>query len=86
MEILKIHEDKPTHGFVTMDVEMTEEENNRILSYAVNDILKKQIESMTLKESMTWRCCFDCQAEIDEETIKEFPDTEICRECMDTEI
>jgi len=76
MQILKIHEDKPTTGFVTMDVEMTEEENNLLVSYAVNDILKKQIESMT------WRCCFDCQAEIDEETIKKFPDTEVCADCM----
>ena len=75
MKVLKIHDDKPTKGYCTLDIELSEEENSILLSYAVNDILKKQIERMS-------RTCCDCEQVIDDDTIKEYPDTEICGDCL----
>ena len=46
MEILKIHEAKEGENFVEMECRFTEYEVNFFLNYAVNDILKKQIERM----------------------------------------
>ena len=44
MEILKVYEEKD--GFVRMDCEFSELEIERLLSYAVTDILKARIEEM----------------------------------------
>jgi len=46
MQILKIHEPKEGEQCVKMDCEFSEEEAEMLLSYAVTDILKKQIERM----------------------------------------
>ena len=77
MDVLKIH-DKPVNGYVTVECEFTEKEINFLVDYAVNDILRKQIEK--LKESI--RICFDCGQIISEETLQKFPDTEICGDCL----
>lgn len=82
MKVIKIDEDSLHKGYCTMYCEFSQEEINILLEYAVNDILKKQIERLELDKK---RYCFDCDDEIDHETIKEFPDTEICIECMDVE-
>ncbi len=42
MKILKVHE--PKDGFCTMECDFTEDEVSFFIEYAVNDILKKQIE------------------------------------------
>ncbi len=44
MKILKVHE--PKDGFCTMECDFTEDEVSFFVEYAVNDILKKQIERM----------------------------------------
>jgi len=75
MKILKIHDDKPTKGCCTLDCEFTEEEVDFFIEYAVNDILKKQIERMS-------RTCCDCEEVIDEDTIEKYPNTEICGDCL----
>lgn len=46
MKIIKIHEDQPSKGFCTMECEFTQKEVDFFIEYAVNDILKKQIERM----------------------------------------
>jgi len=78
MEVVSIEEQEDGSAIVTLN--MTDEENNMLVGFAVNTILKDQIEKM---EKETKRICFDCGNEIDDETIKLFPDTEICSECMD---
>jgi hypothetical protein len=45
MKILKITEESEK-GLCTMECEFTEEEVSFFIGYAVNDILKKQIERM----------------------------------------
>ena len=82
MKIIKIDEDFPHKGCCTMHCEFTQEEINILLEYAVNDILKKQIEKLELDKK---RYCFDCDDEIGQETIDKFPDTEICSECIEVE-
>ena len=44
MEILKVYE--AVAGFCKMDCDFTQDEINFFVGYAVNDILKKQIERM----------------------------------------
>ena len=46
MKILKIHDDQPNKGVCTMECEFTQDEVDFLIEYAVNDILKKQIERM----------------------------------------
>ncbi len=76
MDVLKIEEQDDGSAIVTLN--MTEEENNILVEYAVVDILKKQIEKYK-------RVCFDCEEEIDTGILKEFPDTEICSDCLSNE-
>jgi len=78
MKILKLHE--PKDGFCTMECEFSEDEINFFVEYAVNDILKKQIKKMEQ------RICFDCSQVIDDETIKKYPDTEVCSECINNQL
>ena len=78
MEILKVYEEKD--GFVRMDCEFSELEIERLLSYAVTDILKARIEEM---DESGERPCFHCEGEIDKETIERFPDTELFIDCID---
>ena len=73
MKVLEI-KDQPD-GSCIMECEFTEKEVDFFLNYAVNDILKKQIEKMSKDNK---RECFDCGEEIANETFKEYPDTEIC--------
>ncbi len=47
MKIIKVTEDKPEKGLCSVECEFTEEEVSFFIEYAVNDILKKQIERMT---------------------------------------
>ena len=75
MKVIKIDEDH-----CTMHCEFSQEEINILLEYAVNDILKKQIERLELDKK---RYCFDCDDEIDHETIDKFPDSELCSECLE---
>ncbi len=82
MKIIKIDEDSSDKGYCTLHCEFSQEEINIFIGYAVNDILKKQIEKL---EQDNKRRCFDCDDEIDHETIDKFPDTEICIECMEVE-
>jgi len=79
MKILKVHE--PENGFVKMDCEFEQEEIEMLVSHAVTDILTKQLKKIDQNK----RECFDCEEEIDDETIKRFPDTEICAQCMNNE-
>jgi len=44
MEILKVTENE--NGSATLDISLTEEENNMLLEYAITNILKEQIERM----------------------------------------
>jgi len=74
MKVLKVHE--PKDGFCTMECEFSEEEINIFVEYAVVDILKKQMKNMQQ------RTCFDCEEVIDDETIKKYPETEVCSDCM----
>jgi RNA polymerase-binding transcription factor DksA len=76
MEILEVKEDFPEKGQFSIEVEMTEEEKEFLIEYAFNDILRKGMESMKLK-------CFNCGEDIDKDTLEKYPDTEICRECID---
>lgn len=78
MKVIKVT-DQPD-GSCIMECEFTEHEVDFFLNYAVNDILRKQIKMMKNEKE-----CFDCGEEINSETIKEFPDTEICSECMNNE-
>jgi RNA polymerase-binding transcription factor DksA len=82
MKVIKIDEDSLHKGYCTMYCEFEQEEINILLEYAVNDILKKQIEKIKQDNK---RRCFDCEEEIDEDTLYKYPHTEICIECMDVE-
>ena len=62
-------------GSCILDCEFSEQEVHFFIEYAVVDILKKQIARMT-------RTCCDCQQVIDDETIEEYPSTEICGDCL----
>lgn len=73
MKVLSVT-DQPD-GSAIVELDMTEEENNMLIQYAVVDILQKQIERMSRK------CC-DCEQVIDDETIEKYPLTEICGECL----
>jgi hypothetical protein len=46
MKVIKITEDEPEKGQCSLECEFTEEEVSFFIEYAVNDILKKQIERM----------------------------------------
>ena len=48
MEVIKVTENED--GGATLDINFTEEEINIFVSYAVNDILKKQIDKMELEK------------------------------------
>ena len=50
MEVIKVTENED--GGATLDLDLTEEEVNIFVSYAVNDILKKQIKEMELENKM----------------------------------
>jgi len=78
MDILKVYEEE--NGFVRMDCSFSELEIEMLLSYAVTNILKKQIKKM---DESGERPCFHCEGEIDKETIERFPDTELCIDCID---
>jgi RNA polymerase-binding transcription factor DksA len=78
MDILSIKEQPD--GSAIVEMEMSEKENDFFVEYAILDILRKQIKIIENKKE-----CFNCGEEIDGETIKEFPDTEICSECMSDE-
>ncbi len=80
MKIIKIDEDSPRNGYCTLHCEFSQEEINIFVEYTVNDILKKQIKKM---EKDNKRYCFDCDEEIEHETIDKFPDTELCSECLE---
>lgn len=82
MKILKEYE--PENGFVKMDCEFEQEEMEMLLSHAVTDILTKQLKKADA-ELKGEQECFDCGEEIDNETIGEHPDTEICSECLNNE-
>ena len=74
MEVISIKEQED--GSAIVELNMTEAENNMLIEYAVVDILRKQIEKLS-------RVCCDCQEPIDDETIKTYPDTEICGDCLE---
>ena len=78
MEVVKITENED--GSAILDVNFTEHEINILVEYAVVDILKKHIDKL---EEDNKRYCFDCDDEIDHETIDKFPDTELCAECIE---
>jgi len=78
MKVLKITDQED--GSAIVDLEMTEEENNILVEYAVVDILKKQLESFKVEECK--KECFKCCGLIDKETMKTFPGTEICADCI----
>ncbi|MHA1817340.1 MAG: hypothetical protein ACTSX1_15165 [Candidatus Heimdallarchaeaceae archaeon] len=82
MEILKVHEPEGDEKCCRMECSFSEEEMEILLSYAVTNILKEQIKKMD-EECSGERLCFDCQGEIDDETIRRFPDTELCIDCID---
>jgi len=77
MEVTKIIENKD--GSATLDVNFTEEEINILVEYAVVDILKKYIKRL---EKDNKRKCFNCDNIIDNETLKDYPNTEVCLECI----
>ncbi len=70
MDVLKIEEQEDGSAIITLN--MTQKENDMLVEHAVIDILKKQIERMDNKNKKE---CFDCGEEVNNETIKEFPDT-----------
>jgi hypothetical protein len=74
MEVISITEQED--GSAIVELNMTEAENNMLIEYAVVDILRKQMEKLS-------RVCCDCQEPIDDETIKKYPDTEICGDCLE---
>lgn len=74
MEILDIKEQED--GSAIVEVVMTKQENDYFVEYAIVNILREKLESMT-------KTCFNCKAEIDFETMKEFPHSEICKDCME---
>lgn len=76
MEVISIEEQEDGSALVTLN--MTEEENNMLVGFAVNTILKERIEAMEKEKK-----CFVCDREIDNETLKKFPDTVICSDCME---
>lgn len=78
MKVLNVTDQED--GSAIIDLEMTEEENNILVEYAVVDILKKQLESSKLDNSK--KECFKCCGSIDKETMKTFPGTEICADCI----
>ncbi len=78
MEVVKITENED--GSATLDLNLTEKEINIFVGYAVNDILKKQIEK--LKQDNI-RYCFNCDEEIDDNTLYKFPNSELCLECIE---
>ena len=73
MEVLSVKDQKD--GSAIVELNMTEEENNFLIQYAVVDILQKQIERMS-------RTCCDCEQVIDDATIEKYPLTEMCGECL----
>ena len=77
MEVTKITENED--GSATLDLDLTEEEVNIFVEYAVVDILKKHINKM---EEDDKRRCFKCNDIIDIKTLKDYPDTEVCLECI----
>ncbi len=77
MDVLNIEEQKDGSAIVTLN--MTEEENNILIEYAVINILREQIKRMKNENK---RVCFDCGEEINGCILKEFPDTEICSDCL----
>jgi RNA polymerase-binding transcription factor DksA len=74
MEVISITDQED--GSAIVELSMTEAENNMLIEYAVVDILRKQMEKLS-------RVCCDCQEPIDDETIKKYPDTEICGDCLE---
>ena len=74
MDILSL-EDQPD-GSVILEIEMTTEEQTMFVKYAILDIIKKHCE----------RRCFKCGCLISEKVLKEYPDTEICSACIDSEL
>ena len=79
MKIIKIDEDSPRNGYCALHCEFSQEEINIFVEYAVNDILKKQIKKM---EKDNKRRCFNCDEEIDDDTLYKYPNTELCSECI----
>ena len=59
MEILKMTENGD--GSVTVEISLTDEENNILIGYAINDILRKQIATMEGKDECSCKsgdsCC-----------------------------
>ena len=82
MRVTRIIDPKAGEKFAVVDLEMTDEERDLLLEYAVVNILKEQIEKIKNKYK---RVCFDCGGEINGYILKEFPDTEICAECLNDE-
>ena len=82
MNILSL-EDQPD-GSAILEIEMTAEEQNMLIKYAILDIVKKHCKN-NYKEEVK-RKCFKCGCLISEKILKEYPDTEICSECIDSEI
>jgi len=78
MDILNM-EDQPD-GSVILEIEMTTEEQNILIKYAILDLVKKACE----KEGE--RKCFTCGEIISEKVLMEYPDTEICSACIDLEL
>ena len=76
MKILKINEPEEGEKFCNMECVFSEEEIEILLSYAVTNILKEQIKRME-------RVCYDCGGEIDNDTLHDHPDTEICGDCLE---
>jgi RNA polymerase-binding transcription factor DksA len=77
MEVVKFTENKD--GSATLDLNLTEEEINIFVGYAVNDVLKKHIKKL---EQDNKRYCFKCNNIIDNKTLKDYPNTEVCLECI----
>jgi len=75
MDVLNM-EDQPD-GSVILEIEMTIEEQNMLIKYAILDLVKKEIKG---------RKCFNCSGYISEKVLKEYPDTEICGACIDLEL
>lgn len=77
MEVTKIIENED--GSATLDLDLTEEEINIFVEYAVVDILKKYIEKC---EQDSKKRCFKCDNIIDNKTLIDYPNTEVCLECI----
>jgi len=80
MKILEIKEQ--LNGSAILEVEITDQEKSYLIEYGFNEMLKKSIKEFESELVVEERKCFSCGAVIEKETIKAFPDTEQCGQCI----